>query len=48
VTSGEGRRGESVAARQGISNAHKHDVTFHQAAAVLLDALALTVYGKPL
>ncbi len=26
-----------------LSNAHKHDVTFDQAATVLLDALALTV-----
>jgi uncharacterized DUF497 family protein len=28
------------------SNAHKHDVTFDQAAAVFLDALALTVYDE--
>jgi|307.fasta_scaffold14476_3 uncharacterized DUF497 family protein len=28
------------------SNAHKHDVTFDQAATVFLDALALTVYDE--
>jgi uncharacterized protein len=28
------------------SNARKHDVTFDQAAAVFLDALALTVYDE--
>jgi uncharacterized DUF497 family protein len=27
-----------------LSNAHKHDVTFDEAATVFLDALALTVY----
>ena len=27
-----------------LSNAHKHDVTFDQAATVFLDALALTVF----
>jgi uncharacterized DUF497 family protein len=29
-----------------LSNAHKHDVTFDQAATVFLDALALTVYDE--
>lgn len=29
------------------SNAHKHDITFDQAATVFLDALALTVYDEP-
>jgi uncharacterized protein len=29
-----------------LSNAHKHDVTFDQAATVFLDALALTIYDE--
>ena len=29
-----------------LSNAHKHDVTFDEAATVFLDALALTVYDE--